>query len=444
MCATALGAWNGCGGESAASTDITIRVYPDGVPSFIGETRNAPLVAFNPNGIVASGPRAGHGERPGGAEWIELTGTDGVYHATATGSRYIVAVGCNMFEPQWLLGGLYLYYQTIDDATDLAVWGCPGEQETVPVSVELDGVPSDAVTEVWLGSTAMFTLDSRPVQSESPKGIVDVLATTHRTDPTTRLETLIRGYRAPDPIEISGPYSLKLDYGALALPFETYALSVTGFDPGDGASVLSTYATPHSRRQWPLVSEGAEIFSSESETTYATLDRSMRQPDDTANLRVHTRTFSDDLLFDRYVRVAMKDPVAQSVALPPKLIVEAPSFDSAANRVATVRLPNTPAMLNMVDYTVSVATVIQGAADEPYTHRWVLFVQSGWADGESSIVVTTPDLSGLRGWTTDMALQAGGHVEWWIRREDRTMPRDTLPVDGRKILHSEVRGLATR
>jgi hypothetical protein len=70
-----------------------------------------------------------------------------------------------------------------------------------------------------------------------------------------------------------------------------------------------------------------------------------------------------------------------------------------------------------------------------------LYVQSGWTDDGSSIVITTPDLSGLPGWTTDMALQPGIYVGWWMRREDRTLPRDTLPVDGRKILHSQVEAI---
>ena len=137
----------------------------------------------------------------------------------------------------------------------------------------------------------------------------------------------------------------------------------------------------------------------------------------------------------------MKDPVDQSVALPPKLRVDPPVVDSRANRVATVRLPNTPPVLNMVDYTVTLYTVVQGAADEPYSHWLALYVQSGWADNGSSIVITTPDLSGLRGWTTDMALQPGLDLDWWMRREDRTLPRDTLPIDGRKILHSQVEAI---
>jgi len=429
--AAALVASDGCG-ASGAPTDITIRVYPDGIPSFFGETRNAPLVAFNPNGLIAS-TRGARGERPGTTEWLALTGTDGVYHAIATGSHYIVAVGCQAYEPARSLGGLRLYYETVNDNIDLAVSGCQADQETVPVTVELADVPRGAITDVWLGSAIM--------PGESPKGVFDVFATTHTYDRVAAEDIPLRGYRAPESIEISGPSSLKIDYGALALPYETHRVSVDGFDPADGVSVWSTYATPHSRRQWPLVTDNAEFFRSESERTYATLDPSMRQPDDVSNLRVHTRSLSGERMYDRYVRLAMKDPVDQSVALPPKLLVDPPVVDSLANRTATVRLPNPPPVLDMVDYTVTLYTVVQGDADQPYSHWLALYVQSGWTDDGSSIVITTPDLSGLPGWTTDMALQPGIYVGWWMRREDRTLPRDTLPVDGRKILHSQVEAI---
>lgn len=39
-----------------------------------------------------------------------------------------------------------------------------------------------------------------------------------------------------------------------------------------------------------------------------------------------------------------------------------------------------------------------------------------------------------------MALYSRFDVWWWIYREDRTMPYDTVPVDGRKILLSVVQG----
>src|SRR5678815_5842842 len=72
-------------------------------------------------------------------------------------------------------------------------------------------------------------------------------------DPGAAEDVPLRGYRAPEPVEISGPSSLKIDYGALALPYETHRVSVDGFDPADGVSVWSTYATPHSRRQLSLI-----------------------------------------------------------------------------------------------------------------------------------------------------------------------------------------------
>jgi hypothetical protein len=441
MIAFAAGA-TGCS-DSGAPTEITIRVFPDGVPSFSGQTRNAPLVAFHPNG-ERSAVRDGARDHRRDAGWIALTGRGGVYRATATGSHYIVAVGCNSSLDDGISPGLRLYYQTVFDTTDLAVSGCAGPRETVPVTVEIEGAPADAATEVWLGN-AMIPGSEGPSELAVPRGTVDVFATTYRWDPVTDALVAMRGYRAPEPIDVAVPYALKLDYGALALPFETHALSVTGFDPADGVSVLSSYATPHSLRQWPLTGEhSAEVYTGEMETTFATVDPRMRRPDDVSNLRVHTRSLAGGLTYDRYVRLAMKEPEAQSLALPPPLVVEPPSIDTAANRAATVRLPIMPAVLQTVDHAVTLRTTVLGAADEPYPVQWSMFVQSGWADGASLLVIATPDLSGLRGWTADMALIANADVEWSIQREDRTMPYDTLPVDGRKILLSVVQGVIAR
>lgn len=86
----------GCDGQSLVPAKITIRGHPDGIPSYTGETRNAALVAFNPDG---------------GDSWAELKGTDGVYHAVATGSRYAVAVGCRMYNYDGNSPALRLYFQ---------------------------------------------------------------------------------------------------------------------------------------------------------------------------------------------------------------------------------------------------------------------------------------------------------------------------------------------
>jgi hypothetical protein len=416
----------GCDGQSLVPAKITIRVHPDGVPSYTGETRNAALVAFNGDG---------------GDSWTELKGTDGVYHAVATDWRYAVAVGCRRYDYHGTVGGLRLYFQGVTDTTDLNVSGCPGDRETVPVTIELDGVPSGMSTEVSLGNTSIDVGDRQAVELMTPKGTVDVFATSYEFVPGTLAAIPVRGYRAPDPIDLTGPYSLKIDYGALALPFETHALRVTGFDPADGFAVRSSYATPHSLTQWYLAGEVLdEVYASDPDTTYEALDPRMRQPDDISNLRVHTHSSSGGLTYDRYVRLAMKDPVAQAVELPPRLVVAPPALDSSANRTVTVTLPMTPATLATADYTVWLRTTAQGDADQPVAHGLDIYVQSGWALGQSSVTIATPDLTLLRGWDSDMALYQGFDVDWWIYREDRTMPYDTLPVDGRKILLSVVQG----
>jgi hypothetical protein len=426
----AAAAASGCEGNPDIPKEITIRVLPDGVPSFTGETQNAALVAFSRDGVTG---------------WTVLRGVDGVYHALATQWRYAVAVGCNELPrseaPDQAFAGLSLYYQTLGDATELQVAGCGRERDRVPVTVELENIPGDMVTEVSLGNTIVPVQDGEPIEVAIPRGTVDVFATSYSYVPGTPGVVPVRGYRAPQPIDLSDPYALTIDYGALALPFETHALRVSGFDPADGFAVLSSYATPHSLSQWPLTGQwDRESFASDPDTTFATLDPRLRQPDDVSNLRVHTQSVSDDRVWNRYVRIAMTEPVDQVVELPPKLQFAPPTFDSVANRAAKVTIPIAPPTLAMVDHAVLLYTVRSGPADEPLVHRWLISVKNGWAEGASSVTIETPDLTQLQGWTSDMALHPRANVGWYLQREDRTMPYDTLPVDGRKILFSEVEG----
>jgi hypothetical protein len=427
--AAATTAASGCDGNPDIPQEITIRVLPEGVPTFTGETQNAALVAFSRDGVTG---------------WTALRGVNGVYHALATQWRYAVAVGCNeppgQAFPQQTFPGLSLYYQTVADATDLQVAGCGRERDLVPVTVELENVPGDMSTNVSLGDTTIGILDRQPIRMAVPRGTVDVFATSYAYVVNTLSVVPVRGYRAPQPIDLSAPYALTIDY-ALALPFETHALRVSGFDPADGFGVRSSYATPHSLAQWSLTGDSdRESIATDPETTFAALDPRLRQPDDVSNLRVHTHSESDDLVYERYVRIAMKDPVDQVVELPPKLQLAPPTFDSVANRTAKVTFPNPPPTLAMADHTVLLYTAHLGPADEPRYHRWLISVKNGWAEGASWVTIETPDLTQLRGWTSDMALHPRANVEGYFQREDRTMPYDTLPVDGRKILFSQVEG----
>jgi len=88
-----------------------------GVPSFTGVTQNVPLLAF----------------QDGDGAWTSLTGTAGVYHATVTGQRYGLAVGCGQPDTS-----LALYYQAVSDATDLGIDGCfPAPSDTADIAVSV-------------------------------------------------------------------------------------------------------------------------------------------------------------------------------------------------------------------------------------------------------------------------------------------------------------------
>ena len=67
-------------------------------------------------------------------------------------------------------------------------------------------------------------------------------------------------------------------------------------------------------------------------------------------------------------------------------------------------------------------------------------VSQGYALGESSVTITTPDLSSLPGWSASMALVPTAPVSWSVQWRDRNMRRETPAVDGRLSLDSSIVG----
>src|SRR5213078_3201934 len=124
--AVMLGLSPGCAAERGPS-QITIRTYPGGVPVADEPSSNATLVAFQ------------DGDQP----WRALDGTGGVYHATVTGERYGVAVGCDADGVD--LSGIAVVHRTLAEATELALVGCPvapTSTGTVVLSGTVRGIPA--------------------------------------------------------------------------------------------------------------------------------------------------------------------------------------------------------------------------------------------------------------------------------------------------------------
>jgi hypothetical protein len=401
-------------------TALTIRTFPDGFP-FTGHTENAMLVAFE----------------DGDGSWVALTGVGGIYHATATQPRYGVAVGC-VAEFQ---AGVQLYYQAVSEITDLPVQGCFSNVDTVHITIDVQGLSLDETAEVWLGGNVGFGFAGFPAELDVPRGTVDVFARSYVGD---GVGVPVNLYRGPT-VDLQTDQSMTIDMAAVGQPPEPHPLSVPGVFSGplppDVVQVHSSYATPHSQVNWPLFDQ--EFFEPLAALTppvvdhYQTFDATARAPGDVSNVTVLARgSTAEGQRYTRYVRLAMKIPTAPTLKLPDVLSVGAPTIDAAPTPRVTLVLPITPSVLGTADYTVFVET----PSSDIQFHEWSLQVRSGWAQGQPSVTIVTPDLSDLPGWSPDMALTAGVPLSWFIERDDRNMPIEALPSDGRHILGSSLFG----
>ena len=403
--------------DAPRNIDITIKTFPEGLPTYNGRTANAPLVAF----------------QDGDGPWTALTGTGGVYHATATGQRYGVAVGCAVdFQT-----GISLYYQSTGDTREVLADGCPTLVAMVHASVEVQGLEDDQKGEVWIGGAVGLATTGNPAEIDVPKGTVDLFVRSYVTEAGTGLHIPVKLYRGPT-LDLQADQTLKVDVNTLGQLPESHELSLTGLKPAGSMTetiqVHSSYATPSSQVQWPLLTKN---FGTMKPDSYVTIGAAGREPDDISNLTATTDgTTTDGRTYRRYVRFAMKNPVAPTLGLPPIWTATAPTVQRAAVSRATVTLPITPETLGISDYHATLST--NDATSLP--HRLTLFVRPGWAVGQPSVTITTPDLSTLSGWSASMALVSDAAVDWTLEWDDRNKPYESPPVDGRRILGSSILG----
>ena len=422
----------GCGGKGsgmpdaipivdATTTAITIRTFPDGFP-YTGRTENATLVAFK------------DGDGDGDGAWVALTGTAGIYNVTATGERYSVAVGC----ASDLASSVDLYYQSVSDITDLYTDGCPSSVDTVHVSITVQGLQADDTAEVWLGGYWGSAPAGDTIELDVPKGPVDVFARSYVVDIDSSVAVTL--YRGPA-MDLEADRSLTINMAAMGKQPESHALTVIGVMSVPSApatvDVGSSYTTPHSQLQWPLYTQEFAAPLATPPDQYLTLPAAMRGPDDVSNITVFAdNNFIDGTGFERYVRLAMKTPVAQTLALPELWTADAPKLDRALVPRATLTIPITPATLGTSDYHATLSGTTASGAD----HVMTVFLRPGWAAGHPSVTITTPDLTALPGWSTDQAFAGDATVSWTLEWDDRNMPYNTDNIDGKQIRGSQLFG----
>src|SRR5262245_59584202 len=208
---------------------ITIRVYPDLVPTFTGITENAALVAL----------------QDGDGAWTALSGTSGVYTATIRSTRYGVAVGCTA-------ASLTVYYQSIDDANDLPVDGCPHPPvDAADITVSMVNAAARQ-TDVFVGVAKGMVTGNESVHLAVAKRREDVFAISR--NPGDAADVTI--YRGPT-LDVTANTSLSVDI-ARALPLERHTLTLVGTVP-PGTS--ETFVDVQSRHYTPFSYGPRAIFT---------------------------------------------------------------------------------------------------------------------------------------------------------------------------------------
>ncbi|HEX3763780.1 MAG TPA: hypothetical protein VHW23_34025 [Kofleriaceae bacterium] len=407
-------------GGGSGSTAITIRAFADGVPTFTGVTENVPLLAF----------------QDGDGAWTPLTGTGGVYHATATGARYGVAVGCA--DPD---GSLTVYYQAVSDATELPVQACfhlPDDPANITVNLQnADGRQS--VVSVGVNSRSVMGSGSATMAVAKQKADVFV-ATQIGPDGSATDPRALRSVT----LDVSADAALGVDVSA-ALPLESHALTIVDAQPGGSvetfAQVLSQFYTQYSFGPRELFHDTlTPNLPLTATASYRTPAAAMRLPGEI--MYALARTSGNTAAGVGYTRDAIvqtANVASLTLTLPEIVIADPPTVDDAAIPRATATLPIRPAALGHAIYDASFST------STAQTSRVVdVQIRPGWAQGQSTVTVTTPDLSGVAGWTTDMALLPGVNVGWTLLIDDRNVTLETPVRDGKRILQSSLSGTIER
>ncbi|HEX4417764.1 MAG TPA: hypothetical protein VH165_07685 [Kofleriaceae bacterium] len=410
----------GCGSSAPSlPLSLTIETYPEG-PSFDGDQQNAMLVAFQ------------DGEA---GQWQALTGSKGVYHATLTQERYAVAMGCIQVYPDsgQRLSNLTFSYLTVRDNPDIKLTSCDGMSPRVHLSVTVNGA-SGGSAAVAAGATnlsknaASGAYEGDVVQGEPAAALVRLFE--NSSDSTGEPS---RVYRGPT-LDTTADQAVQYDLSSVGAAPVTEPLSVVGRDPADDVEVISF-----------LINDRAGLSTSVSQQTpdagtavdhYSTVPVAAgRQPDDLSEIVVlaSQKTASVGGSTSRSAFVAMTNPAAATLTLPEQWSADPPAITGISPFQVSVTFPVSEPILQAVDYD---AVLLGGGA----SHEYFVYVSATWADGESNVTVTTPDLSNLPGWTSELEMTSDSDIQWVIQRSDRNMVRNAPLVDGWRIVTNVVSG----
>ncbi|HEX4417750.1 MAG TPA: hypothetical protein VH165_07615 [Kofleriaceae bacterium] len=419
------------GTESAAANagpkKITIKTHPEGAP--FGYTTNTTLVAF----------------QDGNGAWKELTGTSGVYTATATGAQYAVATAClEKHSETYVTSRVAVYYLTTSDTSVVDDNGCTPTAQNVNVTATLKDIPAKQIAELRFGQTQIGASGPMPGFTTTPKGEpVDpiLLSYDNSTGLIAGVPSLV--YRAPA-ITAQADQTLQYDVSALGVPPESFGLKIDNLVAGEFPSAetrLSTRSTQPAQLIAQLNAKFAPL-----DHYYAVPLPAGLLPGDITLLNVVGDLPGNDAVgpvtFERSITLGMKTPGSAAVFLPAQLdTAQQPSLDPSPARRATITFPITPATLTTADYQAAITQVTSELDGSLANQELDVVLGAGRAAGQTSVTVTTPDLTGLADWSPRMAFSSNGETSWSMSRNDRNVARGAAPSDGMEILTSTVSGM---
>lgn len=410
----------GCGGAAAADEedddedsgdephDIVIKTYAGEHSVRDAPLANAPLVAV----------------QDGDGGWSVLTGAGGTYAAVVTHERYAVAVACATATGS----SVEVFVESTSDDRTIEARACPPVTATAALDIELLRIVNDDGGRIWVGgerAEAVRGSDSGVALAlGSPWGFRDVMALAYAHDDGQEVTT--RAYRTT--LDVEGDQQLQIDMLTKALPPVPQQLAVSGVELTDAICVESSVNARFADVPWTL---NATVYGAADVTRYAALDERIRQPTDITSVTVSAARTDGARSYTRAVRFDHLMPVAEAVILPAELELDPPALSDDKQPQATVTIPTTDIDPG-VDFTVELAS-------DDGSRTLTMYVSPGAAAGGDALTVTTPDLSGLVGWTPAMATPSAP-LRWTVTRDERNQKQERQPSDGLRVTSRSVSG----
>jgi hypothetical protein len=413
--AAALGGISACGGDAHISPDapsappdsagpqaITIKIFLYG-PSEGGETANATLVAF----------------QDGDAPWAALQGDGGVYHATSSGARYAVAVGCQAVPGIELRRGIAIDYRTVADGTEADETGCggtPSPTQTAQLSGTLHGIPAGEQGEVTAGTAqggfaAVASADGS-YRLVVPTGqAIDVFARSFASGPN-QTQVASKLYRGALPA-LTADQSLDVDLDTGGAPPQSATLTVQGA----GSDTVTVTSSVVSRLVFCDVAR--QRYAGTAPTSYLAPAATQLTPGDLISVHVTTLQPQSSSSGFRNATSYRAAAAAQTIALVPPWTVNPPTITATPFPRPSFAFPVVVGAPATQWVGAGFSTILPPAPGQPFEGRYLsVFITQRYAEGPSSFAFATPDLSTLPGWNDSMALTTATTVFWNVSLND--------------------------